>query len=222
MWWTKRSWSAEAEEARAKVESQEGSESLSSAEKAKLTRRQALAKFGFQAGAAAVAALTADDLLRKVGTELEKRAGDSQVANAVAKEFKNAGVAFATEAEPSVIAGPCTGCSLDCTTTFGYDCLNCWAICNILGAPTKYLAPANCGSKGPLSCLQCCGEQNDVCVEKCNAVNAACVAKCAAGPAGNSCRATCEAAKVQCTSGSGPSLSSCTQKLNLCNGTCVN
>jgi hypothetical protein len=99
MWWTKRSWSAEAEEARAKVESQEGSESLSSAEKAKLTRRQALARFGFQAGAAAVAALTADDLLRKVGEEMQKRAGDSEVANAVAKEFKNAGVVFADVAD---------------------------------------------------------------------------------------------------------------------------
>jgi hypothetical protein len=113
MWWTKRSWSAEAEEARAKVESQEGSESLSSADKAKLTRRQALAKFGFQAGAAAIATLTADDLLRKVGEEMQKRAGDSEVANAVAKEFKNAGVAFATEAEPS------PGCS-DCTKDLAF------------------------------------------------------------------------------------------------------
>lgn len=61
----------------------------------KLTRRQSLARFGFLAGAACVAALTADELTRKVGEELSKRAGDNQVAQKVASEFKNAGVAFA-------------------------------------------------------------------------------------------------------------------------------
>ncbi|MCX6369365.1 MAG: hypothetical protein NTX57_22055 [Armatimonadetes bacterium] len=143
MWWTKRSWSAEAEEARAKVESQEGSESLSSAEKAKLTRRQALARFGFQAGAAAVAALTADDLLRKVGEEMQKRAGDSEVANAVAKEFKNAGIAFATEAEPSdPVYPPCTGYQIVCKNSPNRNAccelrrVECQAQCEAAGLPT--------------------------------------------------------------------------------------
>ena len=68
---------------------------LAQFEKEKLTRRQALAKFGFQAGAAAVAALTADELLRKVGKEMQRRAEDNKVAQQVAKEFQQAGVAFA-------------------------------------------------------------------------------------------------------------------------------
>lgn len=70
-------------------------EKLEQFEKEKLSRRQALAKFGFQAGAALVATLTADDLLRAVGKEMRKRAGDNKVAQQVAKEFQQVGVAFA-------------------------------------------------------------------------------------------------------------------------------
>jgi hypothetical protein len=82
-------------------------EKLAQMEKEKLTRRQALARFGFQAGAAAVAALTADDLLRKVGTEMRKRAGDNKVAQQVASEFEKAGVANAVAIRI---------CSDDCST----------------------------------------------------------------------------------------------------------
>jgi hypothetical protein len=69
---------------------------LEQIEAERLSRRQALGRIGFLAGASAVAALTSDELLRKVGAEMQKRAGDNQIANAVAKEFQNAGVAFAT------------------------------------------------------------------------------------------------------------------------------
>jgi hypothetical protein len=84
-------------------------EKLAQFEKEKLTRRQALARFGFQAGAAAVAALTADELLRKVGTEMRKRAGDNRVAQQVASEFQKAGTASALaipiEPDPDAPAG---------------------------------------------------------------------------------------------------------------------
>jgi hypothetical protein len=73
---------------------------LAQMEKEKLTRRQALARFGFQAGAAAVAALTADELLRKVGKDMQRRAGDNKVAQQVAKELSNAGVVSAAAATP--------------------------------------------------------------------------------------------------------------------------
>ncbi|WP_394794056.1 hypothetical protein [Armatimonas sp.] len=73
-------------------------EKLAQMEKEKLTRRQALARFGFQAGAAAIAALTADDLLRAVGKEMKQRAGDNKVAQQVAREFHDAGVAYAVAA----------------------------------------------------------------------------------------------------------------------------
>lgn len=71
------------------------SEELAQMEQEKLTRRQALYRFGFHVGAAAIAALTADELLRKVGAEMQKRAGDSKVAQQVARELSNAGVAMA-------------------------------------------------------------------------------------------------------------------------------
>ena len=70
-------------------------EKLAQFEKEKLSRRQALARIGFQAGAAAIAALTADDLLRKVGKEMQRRAGDNKVVEQVAKEFQQAGMANA-------------------------------------------------------------------------------------------------------------------------------
>ncbi|WP_395089076.1 hypothetical protein [Armatimonas sp.] len=89
-------------------------EKLAQFEKEKLSRRQALARFGFQAGAAAVAALTADDLLRKVGKEMQRRAGDNKIALQVAKEFQEAGIAFAT---------PPT-CE-DCCTKYWSDYLAC-------------------------------------------------------------------------------------------------
>lgn len=82
---------------------------LAQFEKEKLSRRQALARFGFQAGAAAVAALTADDLLRKVGKEMQRRAGDNKVAQQVAKEFERAGIASA--AIPDICPpGCCDNC----------------------------------------------------------------------------------------------------------------
>ena len=76
-------------------------------EKEKLSRRQALARIGFQAGAAAIAALTADELLRKVGKEMQRRTKDHKVAQQVAKELSNAGVAFAAPPPCWPGVGPC-------------------------------------------------------------------------------------------------------------------
>lgn len=64
-------------------------------EKAKMSRRQALGRLGFTYGAAVVAALTSDELLRAVGRQMERVETDNQVARQVAQEFKNAGVALA-------------------------------------------------------------------------------------------------------------------------------
>ena len=66
----------------------------------KMSRRQVLGRVGFLAGAAAVAALTTDDLARLVGREMQKRAGDNKVINQVAKEFQNAGIAIAQGPPP--------------------------------------------------------------------------------------------------------------------------
>jgi len=89
----------------------------------KLTRRAALRKLGYGAGFAAFSLLGVDDLARLVGQRLERLSGDSKVAQAVAQEFQQAGIALAN---PIAMATP-TGPSLpsDCTgATVGTWCYN--------------------------------------------------------------------------------------------------
>lgn len=99
------------------------SKTLEQIEAERLSRRQALGRIGFLAGASAIAALTSDELLRKVGAEMQKRAGDNQIANQVAKELQAAGVANATG---TVACANCvtvkTECLEDCTTKYS-NCL---------------------------------------------------------------------------------------------------
>jgi hypothetical protein len=64
-------------------------------EQERMTRRAALRKLGFGAGLAAFSMLGVDDMARMVGKRMERIAGDNKVANQVAKEFQQAGVAFA-------------------------------------------------------------------------------------------------------------------------------
>lgn len=110
-------------------------------ERERLTRREVFARFGFRAAAVAVAALTADDLLRKVGEEMGRRAGDSKVANSVAREFRTAGVAFA--------GGPsgCTeGCG-ECEESDEIECVDCSAECPTATGPKKRPKPKPCVNK---------------------------------------------------------------------------
>lgn len=140
-------------------------------ENEKLTRRQALARFGFQAGAAAVAALTADDLLRKVGEELQRRSGDNKVVQQVAKELNSAGVAFAATATNCALCGCSGSCdessgifkSMICTGTTA--CTNDCVFCGL-----------NCNSNDP-NCGDCCQEKYDACVAAYGPNSAACDAK---------------------------------------------
>lgn len=143
------------------------SEKLAQLEKEKLSRRQALARFGFQAGAAAVAALTADELLRKVGTEMRKRAGDNKVAQQVAKEFSNAGVASALAVkkpgdegfQPDVcITGPCI---FNCYVNNAFTCVACTGLCFNAQEPK----PRNCATElwTKELCHQCCEKQGVYC-----------------------------------------------------------
>ncbi len=76
-------------------------------EQERLTRRQALRKFGFGAGLSAFMLLGVDDLARMVGREMERRAGDNKVAEQIANEFQGMGVAFAS---PSGSGDPCQDC----------------------------------------------------------------------------------------------------------------
>jgi hypothetical protein len=70
-------------------------EKLAEFQAQKMTRRQALGRFGFLAGAAAVAALSVDELTRLAGNEMSRRAAGNKAVEQVAKELQNAGVAEA-------------------------------------------------------------------------------------------------------------------------------
>ncbi|MGC4045793.1 MAG: hypothetical protein QM758_18540 [Armatimonas sp.] len=134
------------------------SEELAAFEKEKLSRRSALGRLGFLAGAAAVTALTSDELLRKVGERLSQFSGDSDVARQVAREFQAAGVALASPSDP------CSGCFSGCTNTVGFQCQPCSMSC---GSNTAKHIPKNCSSNSS-SCNECCAEQKAVCDFACN------------------------------------------------------
>lgn len=96
-------------------------------EREQLTRRQAIRKLGFGAGAAAFFALSTDDLTHMVGKELQKSAGDNKIANQVAKELNNAGIASADVAWPQRLPGNCAA------GTSGADKQNCCSEDNVTG-----------------------------------------------------------------------------------------
>jgi hypothetical protein len=106
-----------------------------------MSRRQALGRIGFLAGATAIAALTSDELFRKVGAEMQKRTGDNKVVEQVAKEFRDAGVAFATD---------------PVGTTATPDPTGCWT-------PACDNACNNSGQIG--FCLHCCACKKCACIE---------------------------------------------------------
>jgi hypothetical protein len=124
-------------------------EAKSSYEQQAMTRRQALGRLGFLAGAAAVAALSVDDLVRLAGREMEKRAGDNKLARKVAQEFSNAGVALAVP--PSACGGP--ACSGNCSGTARYYCVTCQLPSP---CPTTWqrLVPRPCASGSLNSCIE--------------------------------------------------------------------
>ena len=78
-------------------------------EQEKMTRRAALRKLGFGAGLAAFSLLGVDDLARMVGQHLERMAGDNKVVEQVAKEFQQAGVAFASPPNRPPLPSGCSG-----------------------------------------------------------------------------------------------------------------
>ena len=76
-------------------------------ERERITRRQALKRFGMTAGVAALAMFSVDDLAHIVGKAMQQRAGDNKVAAQIAKEFQQAGVAFANPSGKPLLPGGC-------------------------------------------------------------------------------------------------------------------
>ena len=64
-------------------------------ERERMTRRQALKKFGMTSAMATFALFSVDDLARIVGKAMQQRAGDNKVAAQIAQEFQQAGIALA-------------------------------------------------------------------------------------------------------------------------------
>ena len=105
----------------------------------KLTRRAALRKFGITSGMAIFGMFAADDLARMVIKKMEQNEATRQIAETVAHEFKNSGIAFAA---PQVYVCGASGCS---DGQLGFNCGGC---------PTTPGGPATVGVEGG-SCAQC-------------------------------------------------------------------
>ncbi len=123
-------------------------------ERGQVSRRAALKKMGITTGMAVFALFSVDDLARMVGREMERRERDSRVAEQIAREFSEAGIAMA--AGPSVCChnGPNGG---SCTCCSGND--NIGACC--LGSPNPNQCCVNAGNaQKPQNvydtCLTCC------------------------------------------------------------------
>lgn len=61
----------------------------------RLSRRQVLKKMGIMSGVAVLALLSVDDLARMAAKQLASSCGDSEVASAVARQLRSAGLAYA-------------------------------------------------------------------------------------------------------------------------------
>lgn len=66
-------------------------------ERERLTRRQALKRFGMTSAMATFALFSVDDLARMVGGAMERQARNSKIATQVAKEFQHSGIALGAE-----------------------------------------------------------------------------------------------------------------------------
>ena len=83
-------------------------------ERQRLARRQALKRFGITSAMATFAMFSVDDLAHVVGKAMQQRASDNKIAGQIAREFQEAGVAFAGGTSPSGTGSPpnpnCQGC----------------------------------------------------------------------------------------------------------------
>lgn len=116
-------------------------------ERERLTRRQALKRFGMTSAMTAFALFSVDDLAHMVGQAMQQQAGDSKIALQIAKEFQTAGVAFAG-------GGPSgrSGCDL------GTDSLSlCECDCNDKYKTCVGTAPWGCNPAGGTLWPQCWG-----------------------------------------------------------------
>ncbi len=135
---------------------EEISEALAQFEAEKLTRRRALKKFGITTGMAVFGMFAADDLARMVIKKMEEHKETQQIAEVVAQEFGNSGIAFAN---PVCAAN---GCS---TTQLTFNCNGCPAVPG--GTATAPIEGGNCNTCIQNACDRCFGKatySSEMCV----------------------------------------------------------
>ena len=120
----------------------------------KLTRRSALKKFGITTGMSVFGMFAADDLARLVIKKMEQHEETRQIAETVAYEFKNAGVAFA---DSSIASDPCSGSTQQ-------DCSSCNAnrqsTCIAKAATASETAACNAAATNGLQACNAAGGPN--------------------------------------------------------------
>jgi len=123
-------------------------------ERGRVSRRQALKKLGMTSAMAAFALFSVDDLARMVGKAMQQRAGDNKVAEQVAQEFQQAGIALAYDPN-----GPCSGCVSGGTCTPGtyQQCQKCCSGCSC-----EHAVDLSCGDTQftQAQCRACCKSRN--------------------------------------------------------------
>ena len=158
----------------------------------KLTRRAALKKFGITTGMAVFGMFAADDLARMVIKKMEETEATRQIAETVAHEFKNSGIAFADSSYDV-----CSDCTADCTPDLDFDCVDCtetmYSSCIWpFSKPKKKVAkmPASCAnSNGTKANCEACEED---CLVMCQKKNTgAAISKCSEVQV-SACHAYCD------------------------------
>ena len=85
-------------------------------ERERLTRRQALKRFGMTSAMTVFALFSVDDLAHMVGNAMQQQARDNKIAGQIAQEFQQAGVAFADGGSigSGCLQYQCNGASVSC------------------------------------------------------------------------------------------------------------
>ncbi len=152
-------------------------------EQERLTRRQALKKFGMTSAMATFALFSVDDLARMVGGAMERQARNSKIAAQVAEEFQHSGIALgATQYTPYGYGCWMYGCQNpgDCKPAHS------WEICPPCSTPgcVSKNTVFNCSkSAGLAACLQCCDDTFTSCQQQaptynCNTLLSGCRTNC--------------------------------------------
>ena len=108
----------------------------------KMTRRAALRKLGITSGMAFFSLFAVDDLARMAIKKMRQNEATRDIAETVAREFQNSGIAFATTpvTTPCLVSEIKPGCT---GADIGYNCVCC---------PTAATSQETCVSE---ACLRC-------------------------------------------------------------------